>query len=178
MTNRSIAIARQSLNVTRRRFDAGVAVVLTALRETETSLTTLARQLDTERALALARDDAATADPNVETLYRGGVGDFLDMLDAERTLIEAEVTSRRQPRRCRRIRSNCSWRWAAAGRTPRRWPTRHSTASRSGRIGAGKVAKVLAILICGAGSDRSSPCPLPRGHADWLCPSRTHCKAT
>ncbi len=69
------------------RFDG---TVLTALRETETALTTLARQLDTERELAAARDDAATANANTARLYAGGIGEFLDTLDAERTLIEAE----------------------------------------------------------------------------------------
>lgn len=64
--------------------------VLTALRETESSLTTLSRQLDTERQLAGARDDAATANANTAKLYAGGIGEFLDTLDAERTLIEAE----------------------------------------------------------------------------------------
>jgi NodT family efflux transporter outer membrane factor (OMF) lipoprotein len=64
--------------------------VLTALRETETSLTALARQLDTERELAGARDDAATANANTARLYGGGIGEFLDTLDAERTLIQAE----------------------------------------------------------------------------------------
>lgn len=64
--------------------------VLTALRETETSLTTLAHQLDTQRQLAGARDDAAVANANTARLYAGGIGEFLDTLDAERTLIEAE----------------------------------------------------------------------------------------
>jgi len=64
--------------------------VLTALRETEIALTTLARQLDTERELAAARDDAATANANTARLYAGGIGEFLETLDAERTLISAE----------------------------------------------------------------------------------------
>lgn len=64
--------------------------VLTALRETDTALTNLARQLDTERELAAARDDAAAANANIQRLYAGGVADFLDRLDAERTLIQAE----------------------------------------------------------------------------------------
>ncbi|MHB8284561.1 MAG: efflux transporter outer membrane subunit [Caulobacteraceae bacterium] len=64
--------------------------VLTALRETETALVTLARQLDTERDLSLTRDDAATANRNITRLYQGGVGEFLDTLDAERTLISAD----------------------------------------------------------------------------------------
>lgn len=64
--------------------------VLTALRETEASLTTLARQMDTERQLTDARDDAATSSANTAKLYAGGIGEFLDTLDAERTLIQAE----------------------------------------------------------------------------------------
>lgn len=64
--------------------------VLTALRETDTALTTLARQLDTERELKAARDDAATANANTARLYAGGIGEFLDTLDAERTLIAAD----------------------------------------------------------------------------------------
>jgi NodT family efflux transporter outer membrane factor (OMF) lipoprotein len=79
----SNAVARGALA----QFDG---TVLTALRETETALTTLARQLDTERELAAARDDAATANTNTARLYAGGIGEFLDTLDAERTLIEAE----------------------------------------------------------------------------------------
>ena len=46
--------------------------------------------MDAEQDLTLARDDAALAHANVERLYRGGVSDFLDTLDAERTLIQAE----------------------------------------------------------------------------------------
>lgn len=64
--------------------------VLTALRETEGALNTLARRLDTERQLTAARDDAATANANTARLYAGGIGQFLDTLDAERTLIGAE----------------------------------------------------------------------------------------
>lgn len=64
--------------------------VLTALREAESDLVTLARQLDNERDLAAARDDAALANANTTRLYQGGIGEFLDTLDAERTLIEAE----------------------------------------------------------------------------------------
>jgi outer membrane protein, multidrug efflux system len=64
--------------------------VLKALRETDSALVTLARQLDTERDLTGARDDAATAQRNVARLYDGGIGEFLDTLDAERTLIEAD----------------------------------------------------------------------------------------
>lgn len=66
--------------------------VLTALRETDSALAALARQLDTERELAAARDDAASANRNTARLYAGGIGAFLDTLDAERTLIGAETS--------------------------------------------------------------------------------------
>ena len=63
--------------------------VLTALRQTETALNNYARALDTERQLRAARDDAALALRNSQKLYRGGVGSFLDVLDAQRTLAQA-----------------------------------------------------------------------------------------
>lgn len=78
---RADAIARGNLAA----FDG---TVLTALRETETALVALDRQQDTERLLREARDQAAIAAGNTTRLYRGGIGAFLDMLDAERTLID------------------------------------------------------------------------------------------
>ena len=81
----STAAARGALA----RFDG---VVLTALRQTETALTTLARQLETERQLTAARDDAALALRNVQRLYRGGISPFLDDLDAQRTLLQTEAS--------------------------------------------------------------------------------------
>ena len=64
--------------------------LLTGLREAETALVTLARDLDTERLDAAARNDAATAYSNELRLYTGGTGQFNSVLDAENTLIEAE----------------------------------------------------------------------------------------
>jgi multidrug efflux system outer membrane protein len=65
--------------------------VLTALRETETGLSLLARQLDTVRDLQDARDQSAIAARNTERLYAGGIGQFIDTLDAERTLIQTDA---------------------------------------------------------------------------------------
>ncbi|MET3723584.1 efflux transporter outer membrane subunit [Sphingomonas trueperi] len=65
--------------------------VLVALRETETALSNLARQLDAEQSLQRARSQAAEAAQNTERLYRGGVGQFIDTLDAERTLIASDA---------------------------------------------------------------------------------------
>lgn len=65
--------------------------VLVALRETETALTRLARQLDTHKDLAATRTDDATAYADTLRKYEGGVGQFDAVLDAERTLIQADT---------------------------------------------------------------------------------------
>jgi NodT family efflux transporter outer membrane factor (OMF) lipoprotein len=66
-------------------------VVLNALRETETDLSTYARALDRNAQLQDARDQAALAHNQVQQLYRAGRRPFLDALDAERTLMQAEA---------------------------------------------------------------------------------------
>jgi NodT family efflux transporter outer membrane factor (OMF) lipoprotein len=66
-------------------------VVLNALRETETDLSTYARHLDRNVELRDARDQAALAHDQVQQLYRAGHRPFLDALDAERTLMQAEA---------------------------------------------------------------------------------------
>jgi multidrug efflux system outer membrane protein len=65
------------------RFDG---MVLTALREVESALTTYARQLDRNAALRAARDQSALASEQSHRLYRYGRIDFLSVLDADRTL--------------------------------------------------------------------------------------------
>jgi outer membrane protein TolC len=65
--------------------------VLTALRETETSLSTYARDLDRNAQLRLARDTAAVAADQAGRLYRAGRSPYLEGLDAERTLISADA---------------------------------------------------------------------------------------
>lgn len=65
------------------RFDA---TVLNALRETESALTTYARELDRNAALKAARDQSALANDQAHRLYRHGRIDFLSTLDSERTL--------------------------------------------------------------------------------------------
>lgn len=69
------------------RFDA---TVLNALRETESALTTYARELDRNAALKAARDQSALANDQAQRLYRHGRIDFLSTLDAERTLAADE----------------------------------------------------------------------------------------
>ncbi|WP_229425376.1 efflux transporter outer membrane subunit [Massilia sp. Se16.2.3] len=70
------------------RFDG---VVLNALRETETALSTYARELDRNAALRAARDQSALAAQQADRLYRFGRTDFLTTLDAQRTLATSEA---------------------------------------------------------------------------------------
>jgi NodT family efflux transporter outer membrane factor (OMF) lipoprotein len=71
------------------RFDG---VVLTALRETETSLDAYAHDLDRNAALRAARDEAALAESQAQRLYRAGRSPYLTGLDAQRTLAGAEAS--------------------------------------------------------------------------------------
>jgi multidrug efflux system outer membrane protein len=66
--------------------------VLNALRETETSLAVYAHELDRNAALKSARDEAATAEGQAQTLYRAGKSPYLTGLDAQRTLASAEAS--------------------------------------------------------------------------------------
>ncbi|KFC71487.1 Efflux transporter, outer membrane factor lipoprotein, NodT family [Massilia sp. LC238] len=69
------------------RFDA---VVLNALRETESALTVYARELERNASLRAARDQSALAARQAARLYQAGRTDFLSALDAERGLANAE----------------------------------------------------------------------------------------
>lgn len=62
-------------------------VVLNALRETESALTTYARELDRNAALKRARDQSALANRQSNDLYRHGKIDFMSKLDSERTYV-------------------------------------------------------------------------------------------
>nr|WP_295108718.1 efflux transporter outer membrane subunit [uncultured Caulobacter sp.] len=66
-------------------------VVLTALRETETSLDAYAHDLQRQAALKAARDQAQLAESQVQRLYRAGKSPYLAGLDAQRTLATAEA---------------------------------------------------------------------------------------
>jgi NodT family efflux transporter outer membrane factor (OMF) lipoprotein len=82
-----IAQARASTEGALARFDA---VVLNALRETESALTVYARELDRNAMLRAARDQSALASRQTGKLYQYGRTDFLAALDADRTLAGAE----------------------------------------------------------------------------------------
>lgn len=67
-------------------------VVLDALRETETSLSAYARDLDRNAELRVARDEAAQAQVEAERLYSAGRSPYIVGLDAQRTLAQAEAS--------------------------------------------------------------------------------------
>jgi outer membrane protein TolC len=69
------------------RFDG---VVLTALRETESALTTYGRDLQRDDDLAAARARSEEAEQQAQRLYIGGKIDFLSLLDAQRSLAAAD----------------------------------------------------------------------------------------
>ena len=80
--------ANASADAALARFDG---VVLTALQETETSLTVYVRDMDRNAQLRAARDSAATADRQVQTLRAAGRSPYLAGLDAQRTLASADA---------------------------------------------------------------------------------------
>ena len=65
-------------------------IVLRALEETENSLVTHARARDRLRNADDAAQASATAARIARTRYEGGIVDFLEVLDAERTQLQAE----------------------------------------------------------------------------------------
>jgi NodT family efflux transporter outer membrane factor (OMF) lipoprotein len=65
--------------------------VLTALRETETALSALARELDRREALGRARDSSRIAAQIARLRFTEGIDSFLAELDADRTLAQAEA---------------------------------------------------------------------------------------
>ncbi len=65
--------------------------VLTALRDTETALSALARELDRRQALTRARDAARRAAELSRLRFTEGIDNFLTELDADRTLATAEA---------------------------------------------------------------------------------------
>lgn len=83
-----IAQAEASTRAAAARFDG---TVLTALRETETALSTYARELDRLAELQAARDASAQAAAQARALYRSGKTGYLDALDAERALASSQA---------------------------------------------------------------------------------------
>ncbi|MCG5074715.1 efflux transporter outer membrane subunit [Paraburkholderia tagetis] len=82
-----IEAARAGSRVSLAHFDS---TVLTALRETETSLDNYAAALDRLQRLESARDAARSVNDRTDQLWRGGKVGGLEALDAQRTWLAAE----------------------------------------------------------------------------------------
>ncbi len=72
------------------RFDG---TVLEALRQTETALESYRRHAEQTAALDRARDSAGVSAAQAGKLFRFGRGDFLSLLDAQRSLANAEASA-------------------------------------------------------------------------------------
>ena len=69
------------------------ATVLDALRQTESALETYRRNAERADALARAQSSASLSAQQASRLFRFGRGDFLSLLDAQRSLATAEAQS-------------------------------------------------------------------------------------
>jgi multidrug efflux system outer membrane protein len=85
---------RARISAAEARADGALAqyeqTVLRALEDTEGSLITYSRAREREAALTEAAAASGKATQLARLRYEGGISDFLDVLDAERTLLEAE----------------------------------------------------------------------------------------
>ena len=86
---------RSRIHQANAKADASLAhfdgIVLNALREVETSLTSYGRDLDRHARLEMARNLAVKARDDAQILYRAGRTPLLDLLDAQRAAAEAEA---------------------------------------------------------------------------------------
>ncbi|WP_297802185.1 efflux transporter outer membrane subunit [uncultured Brevundimonas sp.] len=91
----NVIAARARIKQADARADAALAnydqTVLVALQETETALSAYANELDRQRALRIAREQAATAARLSRLRFDAGADSFLSVLDAERTLAGADA---------------------------------------------------------------------------------------
>ncbi|MDB5858728.1 MAG: transporter, partial [Ramlibacter sp.] len=88
-THARIDAAEAETQIAVARFDAAV---LTALKETESSLEVYSRDLERQALLEKARDEALRAAKDTESLFVRGRSGYLPVLDATRTLIATEQT--------------------------------------------------------------------------------------
>lgn len=86
-TQARIAAAGADADAALASFDGAA---LQALRQTETALSAYSQEIERERSLALARDDAARASDQAGRLFRFGRIGFIDVLSAEAALADAE----------------------------------------------------------------------------------------
>ncbi|WP_394540536.1 hypothetical protein [Lysobacter enzymogenes] len=108
---------------------------LQALRQTETALRAYSQEIDRERSLALARDDAARASGQAGRLHRFGRIGFLDVLSAQAALADAEsaLASSRAQLADRQVDLFLALGggWADADAAPGRTATRDAASRRS-----------------------------------------------
>ena len=71
----------------------GEGALLEALRQTESALESYRRDAERAAALDRARESAGVSASQAAKLFRFGRGDFLSLLDAQRSLASAEVTA-------------------------------------------------------------------------------------
>lgn len=83
-----IAAANATAQARLAQFDG---VVLSALRETEASLNSYSHDLQREADIQRVRDRGAEAEAQAQRLYTAGRGDYLSLLDAQRTLAAADL---------------------------------------------------------------------------------------
>lgn len=84
-----IAAAEAGMAQALAQFDQSVLV---ALEETETALQNYAAELERQAALAQAKEAAADSARMARKRYELGADDFITVLDAERTLAEADIS--------------------------------------------------------------------------------------
>lgn len=88
-------IARSNIAQVNAVADASLAkfdgAILTALRETESSLAEYKSELERHHALLLSRNSAALAEEQASKLYRFGRTDFLQLLTAQNSLAQSEA---------------------------------------------------------------------------------------
>ncbi len=92
--NRALAHARiaeagASAEAASAQFDG---TVIGALQQAETALSAYAREIDRDRDLERARDDAEKATGQADRLFRFGRTDFINLLTAQSSLASAEAT--------------------------------------------------------------------------------------
>ena len=90
----NVAVARARIAQAEARSAKALATfdgaVLNALKETEQALALYGAELDRHAALTAARDQNAEAARLADIRYQAGASSFLDLLDAQRSLVDAE----------------------------------------------------------------------------------------
>ena len=91
----NILVAKAEIQAAKAQTSGALAsfngVVLNALKEIEQGLATYGGELDRHAALAVARDQSAEALRLAQVRFQAGGASFLDVLDAQRTLVDTQT---------------------------------------------------------------------------------------